>query len=278
MVKMKAGFIGFMPFGDPNMDFYGLLKTYAELGYRGFEGGDMLLRNGDPAENLKKVQSYGIEPITMGYMKRSMDGREIKIGDIIKNAHKIGVKRITSFSGIVASYRFGRLKELPTYDEVMKEIEEYESVAAECAKEDIVFAFHNHDIELSHCYKGVPALYLMCANSEHLTIELDIGWVLAGGKDPATVIRDLGKRICALHIKDFIKGTVKQEQRDGHSYDMPRFVTPGTGLVDLSACLEEGTKLNLEWAVVEQDFQYNLTQKETLACAYLNMKETGFLE
>lgn len=278
MTKMKAGFIGFMPFGDPNMDFYGLLKTYAELGYRGFEGGDMLLRNGDPIENLKKVKSYGIEPITMGYMKSIPGGREIKLGDIINNAHKIGVKRITTFSGVVASYRFGRLTELPSYDEVMREIEDYESVAAECAKEGIVFAFHNHDIELSHCYKGVPALYLMCANSEHLTIELDVGWVLAGGKDPVRVIQDLGNRICALHIKDFIPGVVEQKQADGRSYNMPRFVTPGTGLVDLAGCLEEGTKLGLEWAVVEQDFQYNLTQKETLTCAYLNMKETGFLD
>ena len=52
MKKMKAGFIGFMPFFDPSVDIYALLQSYAQLGYKGFEGGDMLLR-GDYVENLK---------------------------------------------------------------------------------------------------------------------------------------------------------------------------------------------------------------------------------
>ena len=43
-------------------------------------------------------------------------------------------------------------------------------------------------------------------------------------------------------------------------------------------CLSVGLELGIEWAIVEQDYQYNLTQKETLTAAYLNMKETGLVE
>ena len=41
---------------------------------------------------------------------------------------------------------------------------------------------------------------------------------------------------------------------------MPRFTTPGTGLLDLKGCLETASGMGMEWAIVEQDFQYNLTQ------------------
>jgi sugar phosphate isomerase/epimerase len=280
MANMKAGFIGFMPFFDPDFDIYKLLESYAKLGYKGFEGGEMLLRGGDPAENLKRVKDFGIEPITMGYMKRSFpDGREVSIGEIIENAHKLGVKRITTFMGIVGGYRFGNLKEPPSYDEVMKELEEYEAAATACKKEGIDFAFHNHDIELSLCYKGVPVLYLMAANTENLKFELDVGWCLYGGKDPVKVMRDLGDRLCnSIHVKDFIAGTVEQKRQDGGVNIMPRFVTPGTGLLDISECLKAASELGVEWAVLEQDFQYNLSQVETLTASYLIMKETGIVE
>ena len=56
------------------------------------------------------------------------------------------------------------------------------------------------------------------------------------------------------------------------------FTTPGTGILNLSGVLEAGVQIGQEWAIVEQDYQRNLSEKETLAAAYLNMKETGFLE
>lgn len=276
MSKMKAGFIGFMPQGKEGFDIYAALKSYADLGYSGFEGGDMLLRDGDPAENLKRVESFGIRPISIGYMKGF--GAETTAEDLIRDCKILGINRVRTYAGCVGMFRFGMAPEPPSYDTVMREIEEYETIATALDKEGISFAFHNHDIELKQTYRGVPALYLMCANSEKLKIELDVGWVHYAGKNPAVVIRDLGDRICDLHIKDYIDGSVEQKTPTGGTQIMPRFTTPGTGLLNLSEVLEEGSKLGLEWAVVEQDFQYNLTEKETLAAAYLNMRETGFVE
>lgn len=275
MAKMKAGFIGFLPTKESGEDAYAVLKSYADLGYTGFETGDLLLE-GDPAENLMKVKSYGLKPLTLGYMKGF--GRDISVAELITNAHLLEIDRVTSYAGCVGMHRFGMRPDQPTYDEVMREIEEFEALAKALSAEGITFAFHNHDVELKVAYRGVPALYLMCAHTEQLKIELDIGWAQYAGKDPAGVIRDLGDRICALHVKDFITGEVDRTGPNGSHSIMPRFTTPGTGLLKMAECLEAGCALGLEWAVVEQDFQYNLTQKETLAAAYLNMKETGFVE
>lgn len=275
MTKMKAGFINFLPMNGTDEEVYATLQTYASLGYTGFETGDLLLK-GDVDENLAKVRSFGLKPLTLGWNKAF--GAETTTADLIRNAQRLGIDRVTTYAGCVGMHRFGMRPDLPTYDEVMKEIEEYEGVARELGAEGITFAFHNHDVELMAAYRGVPYLYLLCANTEKVTVELDVGWVKYAGKCPVQVIRDLGKRICALHIKDFIAGSVEQTMPNGSKNVMPRFTTPGTGVLPLSACLEEGCRIGLEWAVVEQDFQYNLSQKETLAAAYLNMKETGFLE
>lgn len=277
MSKMKAGFIGFMPFGNSDVDIYALLESYAKLGYKGFENGDILFRDGDPVENLKRVQSFGIQPLTLGYM--NFPGRPAPtVSELAEKAHKIGVKNVVTYVGVVGMHRFGANIEKPTYDQIMKEIETFENLAAELAKEGINFAFHNHDCEFTTTYRGVPAFYLMAANSEHLKFELDVGWCAYAGCDPVRVINELGDRLFALHIKDFAEGKVEQKRPDGSVNVMPRFTTPGTGKLDLAGCLKAGLDLGLEWAIVEQDFQFNLTQYETLNAAYLNMKETGFVE
>jgi sugar phosphate isomerase/epimerase len=272
MKKMKAGFIGFMPYGDPNVDLYELLRSYGEIGYRGFEAGAILLR-GNPIENLKRVQSFGMKPLTLGYRI----GGDNSVDELIKNAKMLGIDRVTTFVGVAGAYRFKDRLEPPTYDEIMREIEEIEGVSKRLAEEGITFAFHNHDVELEMSFKGVPLLYLMLAHTEHLKIELDVGWVKFAGKDPAVVMKDIGDRICALHIKDITGGTIIQEKPKGQ-VTMPQFTTPGTGLLNMKDCLSVGLELGIEWAIVEQDYQYNLTQKETLTAAYLNMKETGLVE
>ena len=63
MEKLKAGFIGFMPFGASMDETFKVLEKYAAIGYKGVEMGDMFLRNGDPAENLARLKDLGMEPL-----------------------------------------------------------------------------------------------------------------------------------------------------------------------------------------------------------------------
>ena len=43
--------------------------------------------------------------------------------------------------------------------------------------------YHNHDTEFTQCYRGIPQLQLIAANSENLTFELDCGWAAYAGAD-----------------------------------------------------------------------------------------------
>ena len=185
------------------------------------------------------------------------------------------------------SSTYGINKYLTNNDEVMEEIERFNAVAKELAKEGIVTSFHNHDAEFLTFYKGKCAFDYMVENSEYLKFELDCGWATYGHADPLKVLDKLGDKLCAIHIKDYTYGNAVQTLvRPGRPAPdenlaqnrMPRFTAPGTGELNLRGCLEKALAMGMDYAIVEQDFMYNLTQHETLTAAYLNMKETGFVE
>lgn len=279
---MKAGFIGFMPFGLDFDQTIEQLKKYRELGYTATEHATFLLK-GDVEENKKKLADIGVEALCVGLgMGGTYTDEDIK--KVIDQAKKTGVKRAATFAGCVGMHRFGMRPTPPTYDEVMAEIENLNYVAKELAKEGIVTTFHNHDAEFLHFYKGKSAFYQMMDNSEYLKFELDTGWALYGHFDPVQVMEDLGDKLKALHVKDFTYTNVAHPVRPGQVVDenkaqvsMPRFTTPGTGLLPLKAVLKKAVEMGLDYAIVEQDFMYNMNQFETLTGAYHNMKETGYV-
>ena len=278
MEKMKAGFIGFIPFGAQGDEFYDYVKSYAEIGYKGFEFTGNLLK-GDVDANLARVKSYGIEPIC-GPMIMSATTPSMSFEEAAQGCHKIGAKRLGVYVSQAANHRFGRLDAPVSYDDTMREIEDLEKAAQFFAKEGIDFMFHNHDTELNTTFSGIPILDMMYINTETLKFELDIGWITYGGRNPVDYINRFGSRVSAIHVKDFADGWVVQEPMMGATRKraMPRFTTPGTGKVKIRECLKAASELGVEWAIVEQDFQYNLTEKETLTAAYLNMKEMGYIE
>lgn len=255
--KMKAAMIGFLPQG---CDVYATLESYAKAGYSAFEGGDVLF-NGDVQENLKRVESFGMKPLSVHI---DVGGRP-DLGEIITRA--------ACYAGTAAGFRFGSRPTPPTLDEVLEECELFEKTADTLQKEGITLSFHNHDAEFKQVLNGVPVIYHMLANTKLLKFEPDCGWVLYGGHDPVQFLKDVGGRLAAVHIKDFTPGEVQQP-----NFTMPRFTTPGTGLLPLADCLKAAYDLGMDYAIVEQDFQHHVTEYQTLFSAYVNMKETGFVE
>lgn len=266
---MKAAFIGFV--SPDKDDILSTLESHAKIGYKGFEGGDLLFSNGDPRENLKKVQSFGIAPIGLHYGEPG----KADLPELIRKAHTIGVNKVMCYAGVVSMPRFMLSEEPLSKDALLRELELFDRDAAELQKEGIDLLFHNHHLEFLESVDGIPALYFMAAHTEHLKFELDCGWACYAGYDPMIVLRTLGSRLAAVHIKDFVDGTVTVKEG---AAPMPNFTTVGTGKLPLGPVLETASGLGMEYAIVEQDFQRNLSVPETLTAAYLNMKETGFVE
>ena len=271
MQKMKAGITGFIP---KDADFYETLESYAKMGYTAYEGTYALFREGDPKENAKRVRDMGLELLTVSANIQS--GAKPDVKALVKQAQLVGVDRVTIYHSSATAWRFNDRDDLPGYDEVSDEIETINKLGRALKKEGLKLVFHNHDQEFISCYNGVPLFWLLASYCEDLKFEPDLAWIQYAGFDPVQVIGQLGDRITSLHVKDYIPG-------DNFEYKkikvrVPRYCAPGAGVVDLYACLKAGADIGVEWAIIEQDMQYELTHAQSVQAAYYNMKETGFVE
>jgi len=272
MKKMKSGFIGFMPQGS---DFFETAKSYAQMGYKAMEVGQRLFSmDGEPSENAKKVRGMGLE--ILGIVTNIQGENDPDPKELIGQAKAIDVKRVMLFSSSVAAWRFADRPDVPGYDEVMAEIGKMDKLSRALAEEGISLVFHNHDQEFISCYKGVPLFWLMAVHAEKMMFEVDLAWVQYAGWEPDKLITQLGDRVASLHVKDYIPGE-NYEYKPHKTVTVPRYCAPGAGVVDLYACFKAAVDVGVEWAIIEQDMQYQLTHAESVQAAYYNMKDTGFV-
>ncbi len=86
-------------------------------------------------------------------------------------------------------------------------------------------AYHNHHFEIASRIDGRPALEAFAdLLAPDVELEIDAYWAFVGGADVPALVRRLGHRVVALHLKD----------GDG-SLDTTRQVAAGRGVVPLRA-------------------------------------------
>ena len=118
------------------------------------------------------------------------------------------------------------------------------------------FHFHNHDGEIALVEgRRVFDWMLDAAAPQNLGCEADVYWLKVGGKDPATFIREQGRRIRLLHLKD------EKEI--------------GTGPVDFASVFEAAESVDsIEWYVIEVE-QYNHAPLESVRLSLQQVRDWG---
>ena len=136
------------------------------------------------------------------------------------------------------------------------------------------FAYHNHEFELLPFDDGTPErrrdslgedglrALVSCRSHDGWGLELDIYWAAFAGRDPASLIRDLGDRVHILHLKDGLLpgpaagrgGRGGRGERDPARATAERwFRLLGAGDVDVPGCVEAALDAGVRLFVVEQD-------------------------
>ncbi len=213
----------------------GLLDELARLGYGGVEtvgvpGGDVTAaRAALAAAGLSVTSTHSWAPIDdPGAFER-----------ICADAAAIGSPRV-----IVSGHRFdGR-------DDVRRFADSLDAGATIAARHGLRVGIHNHDGEMQDVDGAGPG-YALLRDETGPTVDfqVDIFWVVVGGASPETVIRDLGSRVCSLHVKD---GPVLPPSASGGHPFVNGAV--GSGVVDPGpaiAALAEAP--NADWLIVELD-------------------------
>jgi sugar phosphate isomerase/epimerase len=125
---------------------------------------------------------------------------------------------------------------------------ELNAAAERAAASDLKVGYHNHHFELESKISGVHALEVFADRlAPEVVLEVDTYWAYAGGADVPALLKRLGERVVALHLKD----------GDG-SLDTRKQVPLGSGVVPV-------------WEIVD-------AAPEALRVVELDDSETDLLE
>jgi sugar phosphate isomerase/epimerase len=90
-----------------------------------------------------------------------------------------------------------------TADSVIEIAGQVNAAAIVAARYGVVAGYHNHAHELESVIDGETALELFARHlSPEVALEVDTYWVAVGGQDPVDILKKLGDKVVAIHVKD----------------------------------------------------------------------------
>ena len=195
---------------DVAKDLPAALKAVAAIGYREVElaGAPKV-----PAAKLRALlQEYGL---TAPSMHAGMSDMQTEQQARIDYAKAVGAEYLVVSFPWTADSRFRKapsdsnatLAAGMTLDDWKWNADQLNRIGSLARKAGIRCGYHNHNIEF-RTYNGVTAYdeLLRLTDPALVTMEMDIGWVVAAGADPVSYLTKHADRISLLHVKDVAKG------------------------------------------------------------------------
>jgi len=226
---------------DLAKDYVGTMRRIKAIGIRHVQAN--LTMNGRSAADQRKLYDG------MGFVWESAHsgGDELRgnLQATIDTARKAGIKNIICSFPLYPVDR-ARIMAGPTLDDWKRNAEALNRCGLACKGAGLSFGYHNHNLEFRKIGNVVPYdLLLAETNPALVQMEMDIGWVVAGGADPVAYLNKYPDRYHDLHIKDLKKQGI-----------------PNTNMKMVSAIIGRGI---IDW-------------KKVLAAAHRTAVERAFLE
>jgi sugar phosphate isomerase/epimerase len=117
--------------------------------------------------------------------------------------------------------------------------ERFNKAGEECQKAGLKFGYHNHDYEFK-VDEGLVLYDVLLVNTdpELVSMEMDLGWVVAAGKDPLAYFKEYPGRFPLWHLKD-MKGRNSVEF--------------GNGTLDIKGLLTQSKDAGMKYFFIEQE-------------------------
>ncbi|MBS0361779.1 MAG: sugar phosphate isomerase/epimerase [Proteobacteria bacterium] len=213
--------------GDLRADVDGMLGQVAKIGYRTVELAGYLGRT--PQELKASFDKAGLKA-TSSHVQAEGNGPEptlAQIDRVIADSHVMGVEHIVLPSvpmpahvdtkpkpGEDLAARFARVYSQLTADD-WKGVADLLNTKGKALKAaGLTMGYHNHNAEfMPIAVKGggeTNALEILLKNTDPklVSFEMDVGWVVAAGKDPFALMKAHKGRFIQMHVKD-VKATTK---------------------------------------------------------------------
>lgn len=260
--KIELGIQLYTVRDDLAKDFEGTLKQVKDIGLRVVQSN--LTMNGRDAKQLRKIyDSFGF---TWDSVHASGPALRDTAQQTVDQAKAVGIKNVTCSFPLYPTDRNILIAGAPI-DDWKRNADTFNKIGAMCKAAGMTFAFHNHSIEFK-TIEGVPVYDTLLAYTDPslVNMEMDIGWVQAGGADPAAYLTKYPKRFTALHIKDLTGEGIPNTNNKMNSAII------GKGLVKWTPVLAAARKAAVSRAYLEIEEPYNPSPLGMVKASYEFLK------
>jgi sugar phosphate isomerase/epimerase len=264
---------------DLNRDFDGTLAAVSKIGYQAVELAG--LADHTVAEWRQSLDRTRLKCPSMHVPPRAKTGVSLEeLGTLAEAAHTLGTGMIVCpmfnipermslqpLPGEGTGKMLARLGASMTPDDWRWNADYLNKKAAALKQYGLRFAYHNHNVELAPAGDSTGlALLLQTTDPALVTFEMDAGWVVAGGADPAALLSAHPGRFSAMHVKD-----LKASTRPNFSLQLDPCEV-GQGTIDWKTLLGKAYGANVRQFYVEQEPPFNKPRLESVGISfnYLN--------
>lgn len=240
-------------------DYEGTLKQLSAIGYREVEAAGFFDKS--VAQVKQALDAAGLKCVSSHY---SMDKLVPQLDSIIQFNKDIGVHYLVCAAPMpkgaeklpAGDPRASR--EAMTLDDWRWCAEQFNQIADKVQAAGMKFAYHNHVTEF-RSFDGTIVYdeMLKLTDPAKVAMELDCGWCVIAGKDPADYLSRYSSRFAMLHVKDFkITGPINPKK-------FPPSTELGHGTIDYHPIFKAAKKCPLEHAFIEQE-EFDMPPMEAL--------------
>jgi sugar phosphate isomerase/epimerase len=240
-------------------DYEGTLKQLSAIGYREVEAAGFFGHS--PSEVKQAMNRAGLLCVGAHYPLKDLLP---KVDETIQFGNDLGLRYIVCAAPMlkdptrVKDPNSRAARESMTLDDWRWNADQFNHIGERVNAAGMRFAYHNHTPEF-RSENGVVFYdeLLRLTDPAKVTMELDCGWAVVAGHNPADLLTRYPTRISLLHVKDF---------------KMTAAVTPATappstelghGTIDYHRIFEAAKKADIKHAFVEQE-EFDMPEMEAL--------------
>ncbi|MFZ1008385.1 MAG: sugar phosphate isomerase/epimerase [Candidatus Sulfotelmatobacter sp.] len=240
-------------------DYEGTLRQLAALGYREVEAAGFF--NHSASEVKQAMAQAGLNCVSAHYPLKDLLP---KVDEVVQYGKDLGLKYIVCAAPMlkdasrVKDPNSRAARESMTLDDWRWNADQFNHIGERVNAAGVRFAYHNHTPEF-RSEDGVLFYdeLMRATDPAKVSMELDCGWAVVAGQDPAALLTRYPKRIVMLHVKDFKMTPASTPESHPPSTEM------GRGTIDYHPIFEAAKKTSIEHAFVEQE-EFDIPEMEAL--------------
>jgi sugar phosphate isomerase/epimerase len=230
-------------------DYAGTLRQLGALGYREVEAAGFFGHR--PSEVKQAMDDAGLNCVSAHYSLRDLLPQ---VEETIQFGKDLGLRYIVCAApwlkdpSSVNDPGSRAARDKMTLDDWRWNAEQFNRIAERVNAAGMLFAYHNHTAEFRS--ENGMVFYdelIRTTDPAKVRFEMDCGWVVVGGKNPADYLARYPTRISMLHVKEFKMSGWTAGSEPPPSTEM------GRGSIDYRPIFEAAKKAHIEHAFVEQE-------------------------